>query len=151
MSVSVRSFVQAPALLCAAEITLIIPSYQRPYVWPSEDVVGLLEQIMVACDTDAPHYYIGTVLTAAVTPRGSGHTHTLYEVIDGQQRMTTLMLLALALTAVVPDNALAKFILWNKQPRLTFAIRDEVQRLFAAWAGLDAEENTGRASESDEA
>ena len=151
MSASVRSFVQAPALLCAAEITLIIPSYQRPYVWPSEDVVGLLEQIMVACDTDAPHYYIGTVLTSAVTPRDSGHTHTLYEVIDGQQRMTTLMLLALALTAVVPDNALAKFILWNKQPRLTFAIRDEVQRLFAAWAGLDAEENTGRASESDEA
>ncbi|NVZ80986.1 DUF262 domain-containing protein [Pseudomonas yamanorum] len=151
MSASVRSYVQAPALLCAAEITLIIPSYQRPYVWPSEDVVGLLEQIMVACDTDAPHYYIGTVLTSAVTTRDSGHTHSLYEVIDGQQRMTTLMLLALALTAVVPDNALTKFIVWNKQPRLTFAIRDEVQRLFAAWAGLETEENTGRTSESDEA
>lgn len=151
MSASVRSYVQAPALLCAAEITLIIPSYQRPYVWPSEDVVGLLEQIMVACDTDAPHYYIGTVLTSAVTTRDSGHTHTLYEVIDGQQRMTTLMLLALALTAVVPDNALTKFIVWNKQPRLTFAIRDEVQRLFAAWAGLETEENKGGTSESEEA
>ena len=151
MSVSVRSYVQAPALLCAAEITLVIPSYQRPYVWPSEDVVGLLEQILVACDTDAPHYYIGTVLTSAVTPRDSAHAHTLYEVIDGQQRMTTLMLLALALTAVVPENALAKFIVWNKQPRLTFAIRDEVQRLFAAWAGLEGQEDTGRASEADEA
>lgn len=151
MSASVHSYIQAPALLCTAEITLVIPSYQRPYVWASEDVLGLLEQIIVACDTDAPHYYIGTVLTSPVTPRDSKHIHTRYEVIDGQQRMTTLMLLALALTAVVPDNPLAKFVVWNKQPRLTFAIRDEVQRLFAAWAGLEADENTSKASEADEA
>ena len=29
MSASVRSYVQAPALLCAAEITLIIPKWWR--------------------------------------------------------------------------------------------------------------------------
>lgn len=148
MTTSVCAYIQAPSLLCEANITLVIPSYQRPYVWPSEDVVGLLEQIVEAYDTAAPHYYIGTVLTSIVTSCDSESTH--YEVIDGQQRMTTLMLLALALTEIVPDNKLTKFIIWNKQPRLTFAIRDEVQRLFAAWAGL-VEEVTGGVTEVDEA
>ncbi|HFN4058519.1 TPA: DUF262 domain-containing protein [Pseudomonas aeruginosa] len=151
MSESVCSYVQAPALLCAAEITLVIPSYQRPYVWPSEDVVALLEQIMEACDTGLPHYYIGTVLTSVVASRDSSSAHTVYEVIDGQQRMTTLMLLALALTEVVPNTELANFIVWNKRPRLTFAIRDEVQRLFVVWAGLSSEEARNGTSETDEA
>lgn len=150
MNTNVHSCVQTPALLFDEEITLVIPSYQRPFVWPSEYVVDLLNQIIVAYNTDAPHYYIGTVLTSAVSQRDSGQAHSLYEVIDGQQRMTTLMLIALALTAVVPDNSLAKFIVWSKQPRLHFAIRDEVQRLFAAWAGLEHEENTDRFSEADE-
>ena len=114
MSESVRSYVQAPVSLCAAKIILVIPSYQRPYVWPSEDVVALLEQIIEACDADLPHYYIGTVLTSVITSRDPSSTHTAYEVIDGQQRMTTLMLLALALTEVVPNTELANFIVWNK-------------------------------------
>lgn len=151
MSASVRSYVQAPALLCAAEITLVIPSYQRPYVWPSEDVIALLEQILEACDIGLPHYYIGTVLTSVVASRDSSSAHTIYEVIDGQQRMTTLMLLALALTEIMPSTALADFIVWNKRPRLTFAIRDGVQRLFATWAGLSSEEDGGSVSEADEA
>ena len=61
------------------------------------------------------------------------------------------MLLALALTEVVPNTELANFIVWNKEPRLTFAIRDAVQRLFAAWAGLNREENGSGVSETDEA
>ncbi|MFJ4375112.1 DUF262 domain-containing protein [Pseudomonas japonica] len=150
MNERVLSYVQTPALLCAAEITLVIPSYQRPYVWPSEDVVELLDQIMQACDAAQPHYYIGTILTSVVAPRDSTGGNTVYEVIDGQQRMTSLMLLALALAEVAPDTELANFIVWNKQPRLTFAIRDEVQRQFAAWAGLGGEERTVT-SETDDA
>lgn len=151
MSASVLSYVQAPSLLCAADIALIIPSYQRPYVWPSEDVTDLLDQIIAACDAEAPHYYIGTILTSAVTqisPRGA---RTAYEVIDGQQRMTTLMLLALAFTAVVPSNPLAQFIILDSKPRLVFAIRDEVQRLFGDWAGLESVEDPRRSSPVDEA
>ncbi|WP_223507653.1 DUF262 domain-containing protein [Pseudomonas sp. BF-B-25] len=150
MSTSVLSYVQAPSVLCDTDIALIIPSYQRPYVWPSEDVIALLDQIITAHDTKAPHYYIGTVLTSVVTSRAPSHARTTYEVIDGQQRMTTLMLLALALTAVVPDNALAQFVVLDKKPRLVFAIRDEVQRLFGAWAGLEEEEGPRRSSPADE-
>lgn len=151
MNAKVLSYVQAPSLLCAADIALIIPSYQRPYVWPSEDVIGLLNQIIAACDAEAPHYYIGTVLTSAVTQLSPGGARTTYEVIDGQQRMTTLMLLALAFTAVAPTNPLAQFIILNNKPRLVFAIRDEVQRLFGDWAGLESAEGPRRSSPADEA
>ncbi|PHN42229.1 MULTISPECIES: DUF262 domain-containing protein [Pseudomonas] len=151
MNASVLSYVQAPSLLCAADIALIIPSYQRPYVWPSEDVTDLLDQIIAACDAEAPHYYIGTILTSAVTQLSPRGARTTYEVIDGQQRMTTLMLLALAFTAVVPSNPLAQFIILDNKPRLVFAIREEVQRLFGDWAGLESTEGPRRSSPVDEA
>jgi hypothetical protein len=151
MNTSVRSYVQAPALLCAAQVSLLIPSYQRPYVWPSEDVTQLLDQIMVAYDNNAAHYFVGTVLTSVVTADGAGHGRTAYEVIDGQQRMTTLMLLAIALNEQVPGSELANFITLNKLPRLTFAIREEVQRRFAQWAGLEADTHSGKGSEVDAA
>ncbi|WP_210558308.1 MULTISPECIES: DUF262 domain-containing protein [unclassified Pseudomonas] len=137
MNTSVLSFVQTPSLLCADNVSLIIPSYQRPYVWQSEDVTGLLDQIIAAYEVGAPHYYIGTILTSVVTT--SSTDSTTYEVIDGQQRMTTLMLLALALNAVVPNNSLGRFVVVAAQPRLVFAIREEVQRLLGHWAGLQAD------------
>lgn len=70
----------------------IIPDYQREYVWTEKEVKQLLddisEQIAAA---PASEYFVGTVL---VSPGAeSGH----YEVIDGQQRLTTLFLLLCAL------------------------------------------------------
>lgn len=136
MIASVRSHVQTPSALCAADVALIIPSYQRPYVWPSEDVVSLLDQIITAYEANAPHYYIGTVLTSQVTQPSGAVARTTYEVIDGQQRMTTLMLLTLSLNDVVPGSPLGRFSILGDQPRLVFSIRDEVQRLLGVWAGL---------------
>ncbi|RZO10707.1 DUF262 domain-containing protein [Pseudomonas moorei] len=151
MNTSVLSFVQTPSLLCADNVSLVIPSYQRPYVWPSEDVTGLLDQIIAAYEVGAPHYYIGTILTSVVTVPSSDSTSTTYEVIDGQQRMTTLMLLALALNVVVPGNALGRFIVVDDKPRLVFAIREEVQRLLGHWAGLEVDIESRASTEVDEA
>ncbi|OXT66074.1 hypothetical protein CF344_17780 [Pseudomonas aeruginosa] len=136
MNKSVHTYVQTPATLCAADVALIIPSYQRPYVWPSEDVISLLEQIIAAYESDAPHYYIGTVLTSLVAQTSHSAARTTYEVIDGQQRMTTLTLLALSLSAVVPDSPVGHFNVLGNLPRLVFAIRDEVQSLLGGWVGL---------------
>lgn len=136
MSASVRSYVQTPEALCVADVALIIPSYQRPYVWPSEDVIGLLDQIIAAYEAGAPHYYIGTVLTSQAIKPSSAVARTTYEVIDGQQRMTTLMLLTLSLNTVVPSSPLGCFSVLGNQPRLVFSIRDEVQSLLGTWAGL---------------
>jgi uncharacterized protein with ParB-like and HNH nuclease domain len=109
-----------------------IPSYQRPYVWPEEDVLKLFEDIKDAFEApDEDHYFIGTVLTAINAEKN------IFELIDGQQRTTTLMLIALAFRASKIDCELAKMAVLNGQPRLQFDIRETVQHLLGSLAGLE--------------
>lgn len=120
-------------------IALVIPAYQRPYVWPSEDVTKLLEDIVAAYMAGEPHYYIGTILTAILPPKDKSSKTETHELIDGQQRMTTLMLLALAFAKYVPGVDLADVVVIGEETRLTFAIREQVQGLLGHWAGLEPE------------
>ena len=143
MSSRVSSLVQTASDLHDIEAALVIPSYQRPYVWPSEDVIKFLNDIIGACEADEPHYYIGTVLTAKIRANKSLNSALTYELIDGQQRMTTLMLLALAFRKYMPDSGLAGLTVLGKSPRLTFSIRQQVQDLLGYWAGLDDHHSPG--------
>ncbi|AIY66373.1 hypothetical protein OM33_11720 [Pseudoalteromonas piratica] len=116
------------------EYQFSIPSYQRPYVWPDEAVLKLFKDINDARVAKEPNYFIGTVLTSIEQDEdGNG----IYELIDGQQRTTTLMLIALAFKMVKVDSAIADTAAFKKQPRLQFTIRDQVQHLLGSLAGLD--------------
>lgn len=71
--------------------TYRVPSYQREYVWEQENVEALLDDISEQIERDKnSHYFIGMVLVAPATD----NTH---DVIDGQQRLTTLFLLMVAM------------------------------------------------------
>ena len=71
-----------------------VPDYQREYVWKTEQVEQLLSDINAELagndPTTAPEYFIGSIV---VCP-GS---HGVLELIDGQQRMTTLFLILCAI------------------------------------------------------
>ena len=69
----------------------VVPDYQREYVWTDKEVQQLLEDINDEIDGSSQEYFIGTIL---VSP---GESANHYEVIDGQQRLTTLFLLLCAL------------------------------------------------------
>ena len=143
MTHCVNSLVQSAADLVELRIALCVPSYQRPYVWPSEDATKLLDDIDIAMRDDSDsYYYIGTVLTSA-TKRKDGDSAISYELIDGQQRMTTLMLLAIAFCRLLPGNELKRVIVLGKEPRLRFAVRDRVQLLLGHWAGLEGYRSPG--------
>lgn len=74
------------------ECFYIIPDYQREYVWTDKEVNQLLEDINEQIDTGSTReYFIGTVLVAPTVQKSH------YEVIDGQQRLTTFFLLLCAL------------------------------------------------------
>ena len=143
MTRRVATSVETALRMHRLQAALVIPSYQRPYVWSSEDVEKLLQNIIDAHQDRAPHYYIGTVLTAVGAPRSQGGVGVTYELIDGQQRMTTLMLFALAFGKLAPHSAVAQFAVLGKLPRLTFAIRAHVQALFGHWIGLEDHAHPG--------
>lgn len=74
------------------ECFYVVPDYQREYVWTEKEVQQLLQDIDEEFDVgDRREYFIGTVLVSPTAQ--TGH----FEVIDGQQRLTTLFLLLCAL------------------------------------------------------
>lgn len=62
----------------------VIPRYQRAYAWEDKEIVQLIDDI----NDSTGDYYIGSLVVAKV----KGKVET-YEVVDGQQRLTTLYLL----------------------------------------------------------
>lgn len=114
-----------------------IPSYQRPYVWSDDDVLLLFNDVKTACENGDEHYFIGTVLSS-ILQRNTG---LVYELIDGQQRTTTLMLIAIAFKSIGVKSSLNELAVYmpttgKPVPRLQFAIRDQVQQLLGGLSGL---------------
>lgn len=70
----------------------VVPDYQREYVWTKKQVNQLLDDINEQLDSRESDYFIGTVL---VSPRSDEKKH--FDVIDGQQRLTTSFLILCAL------------------------------------------------------
>ncbi|QYA39782.1 DUF262 domain-containing HNH endonuclease family protein [Macrococcoides caseolyticum] len=73
----------------------LIPIYQRNYAWGETQIVQLIEDIdsAVTLDTDTGKYFLGNlILNKRDTLSDDGYLYT-NEVIDGQQRLTTLYLL----------------------------------------------------------
>lgn len=79
-----------------------IPIYQRLFAWGEDEIARLIDDIV---DFDEEEYCIGSLI---VDRRNDG----IYEVIDGQQRLTSLYLLLNCLNIQVENN-------------LTFANREE--------------------------
>jgi len=129
----VRTEVLTLETVGARNMGFVIPSYQRPYVWRDEDVIKLFDDIREAYLASEEQYFIGSVLSAI---HEKGETRT-YELIDGQQRTTTLMLLSLAFRAAGVATPLAEVSTLGEAPRLTFEIRDTVGNLLGSYAGLD--------------
>ncbi|MEI7988603.1 MAG: DUF262 domain-containing HNH endonuclease family protein [Chloroflexota bacterium] len=63
-----------------------IPFYQRDYAWNTGNIDDLFEDILEAIETKTNHY-IGTFILSA------GNEKPWFNVVDGQQRLTTLMML----------------------------------------------------------
>ena len=71
--------------------TYLIPIYQRNYAWEEEEITALVNDVYDSMRKDTnPTYYIGTLVTYK---RGDN----VYEVIDGQQRLTTIYIILKAL------------------------------------------------------
>ena len=89
----------------------VIPLYQRAFAWGDKQLLQLIEDISdVAEDTK---YYIGSLIVS----KQSGK----FEVVDGQQRLTSLYLLLHCLELVTKTNH--GDAVYKKTPVLTLACR----------------------------
>lgn len=71
--------------------TFIIPVYQRNYAWEEDEITALIKDVHDSfLKKSKSPYYIGTLVTYK---RGDSE----YEVIDGQQRLTTIYIILKAM------------------------------------------------------
>ncbi|MCC2032220.1 DUF262 domain-containing protein [Microbacterium allomyrinae] len=108
--------------LSAADWTIVVPVYQRQYRWDIGGCEQLLADIRAVADLDDGNmHFIGSILSSA-SDDGEGAELVL---IDGQQRMTTLMLLVAALHHTVREtdpslaDRLARVLVHSDDPSLT--------------------------------
>lgn len=88
----------------------VIPAYQRPFAWDPEKAIEFLDAIQEDADHAEKSTSIGTFLffekksLASVHPYGNNTPNTnapsnIWEVVDGQQRLTVLSMIGIALEA----------------------------------------------------
>lgn len=77
-----------------------IPQYQRPYKWEDEQVDKLWDDIYDAFENNDDNYFLGSVITAK--PRDNEKS-AYVDVVDGQQRLTTLMILFCVIRDLYPE------------------------------------------------
>ena len=93
-----------------------VPAFQRPFEWGASEALQLLDDVSRAAGIEAPElgdpdYFLGSVLLLAdegvglpsVAPAASHRVQ--YQVIDGQQRLTTLTILFAALRDLSPATS----------------------------------------------
>ena len=75
-----------------------VPIYQRPYSWEDEEVEKLWEDLYGAYENqeENSNYFLGSIITI---PKDNGYQ----DIVDGQQRITTLMILFCVIRDLYPN------------------------------------------------
>ncbi|NLA43632.1 DUF262 domain-containing protein, partial [Candidatus Saccharibacteria bacterium] len=82
------------AKIFSSEFDYHIPAYQRPYAWTEEESGTLFDDLYDFFRTeDDDNYFLGSI----VLIKEDNNPHS--DVIDGQQRLTTLTILLAALAS----------------------------------------------------
>ena len=104
----------------------VIPSFQRGYRWEEKQVTDLLEDIKQFANdnnVESDSYFLQPVVVKACKYKGND----AYEVLDGQQRLTTMLLvLKEMLSGYMTPKDIAKYslllydIAYTNRPQLNF-------------------------------
>lgn len=77
-----------------------IPVYQRNYEWKLEQCKQLYDDLVRVSKEKRRNHFFGSIVSAPVENGGMGH----YLIIDGQQRVTTVSLLLLAIANLIYEG-----------------------------------------------
>ncbi len=83
------------------ELYYQIPIYQRPYQWTEENCEKLLDDLFFNYEDDRESdYFCGSLVLVKSDPNSKTET---YDIVDGQQRLSTFILLAKVLADLYND------------------------------------------------
>ncbi|GAA7122378.1 DUF262 domain-containing protein [Helicobacter pylori] len=83
------------------ELYYQIPIYQRPYQWTEENCEKLLDDLFFNYEDDRESdYFCGSLVLVKSDPHSKTET---YDIVDGQQRLSTFILLAKVLADLYND------------------------------------------------
>ena len=139
-----------------ANIRFMIPVYQRKYDWKIENCNQLYGDLKKIIRDDRPSHFFGSIVSKVV-PNGN---KIEFHIIDGQQRLTTVTLLLLAISNLLKeglvkseesnlsDQILQRFIIspWAKKEdriklRPVVGDRDALEKLFGPKDDYDKASN----------
>ncbi|RVZ45849.1 DUF262 domain-containing protein [Helicobacter pylori] len=79
-----------------------IPIYQRPYQWTEENCEKLLDDLFLNYEDDREgDYFCGSLVLVKSDPRSKTE---IYDIVDGQQRLSTFILLAKVLATLYSER-----------------------------------------------
>ncbi len=112
-----------------------VPIYQRLYVWEDTQITTLLEDLRTAYLEEKEIFYLGGVLVVEYEGKCLSHSHC-FDLIDGQQRFTTLWMMSMIFATLVEDQrkGLSTFRYEYDEkgnyPRIEFSIRPQANAFF---------------------
>ncbi|GAA9691088.1 DUF262 domain-containing protein [Helicobacter pylori] len=90
------------------ELYYQIPIYQRPYQWTKENCEKLLDDLFEDYEEDRESdYFCGSLVLVKSDPNSKTET---YDIVDGQQRLSTFILLAKVLADLYNDCLDPKYL-----------------------------------------
>lgn len=114
----------------------VIPEYQRSYVWQKDNVSELLDDLIFAFENKPENeYFLGSL----VLKRKDNEEFSEYEVLDGQQRLTTFFMIIAVMRDILTDRdykTTLQDMIYQKEnklkkipsrQRITYEIRDNVE------------------------
>lgn len=118
-----------------------IPDYQRAYVWDTDQVRDLLDDTISAYrENKEAQYFLGSMVLKINEKSENNVSYTEYELLDGQQRITTVFLILACMRDMLTDypqyqQSLSGFVYQAEdailqQPermRIIFNIRSDVR------------------------
>lgn len=119
-----------------SDFWFLVPGYQRSYVWETDNIQDLLDDLWFAYENKPGNeYFLGSL----VLKKTNKEDFNEYEVLDGQQRLTTFFLLMAVLRDISEDERL-KGVCQNRiyqeanpyegtpeRLRIVYEIRDNVE------------------------
>ncbi len=81
--------------LFSSDYFFTVPYYQRPFAWDDENFTNLIDDLISAVGEQ--QYFLGTLVLHKKEGKG------IYDVVDGQQRLTSLLILTACCRDLIDD------------------------------------------------